>query len=230
MSSTHGNTIENDNYETPVECVDALLKLVDFRPNDEFLEPCKGENENIYSRVNLPEAQKQWAEITQGVDYLNTSFTKKDVIITNPPFSLSEPFIEKMLSELKEDGTLIFLQRVNFLGSVKRVPFWSKVGFPEKAPILVPRPRFVGGGSDSCEYCWFIYDRGNRTSKIPNSFSHIVAEQKPRKPKKPRKSKKKIQIDLNNLAVPSIVDACTEAKTEGKSYDDMTLEELMSNF
>ncbi|WP_455688281.1 EscU/YscU/HrcU family type III secretion system export apparatus switch protein, partial [Escherichia coli] len=81
---------------------------------------------------------------------------KADVIITNPPFSLTEEFMRKSLSELAPDGTLIYLQRVNFLGSKRRVPFWAEIGFPNKTPILVPRPRFVGGGSDSCEYCWFI--------------------------------------------------------------------------
>lgn len=175
MSSTTGKTIENDNYQTPVNAVEALLKLVTLRSTDIFLEPCRGEERRIYDRIKLPEEQKLWAEISENVDYLKTPFEKVDVIITNIPFSLSEQFILKMMSELKPDGTLIFLQRVNFLGSKKRVPFWNKIGFPQKCPILVPRPKFTKTGTDSCEYCWFIYDLGDRTSNIPPSFSHIIS-------------------------------------------------------
>lgn len=176
MSSTTGNTIENDNYQTPINAVNALLKKITLRPTDIFLEPCRGDERRIYNRIDLPEDQKLWAEISEGVDYLKTPFKKVDVIITNIPFSLSEEFILKMKSEIKPDGTLIFLQRVNFLGSKKRVTFWNKIGFPQKCPILIPRPKFTKKGTDSCEYCWYIYDFGGRTSEIPPSFSHIISE------------------------------------------------------
>ncbi|MDD1792544.1 class I SAM-dependent methyltransferase [Enterovibrio sp. ZSDZ42] len=174
MSSTNGNTIPRELYPTPSECVEALLAQLQLREGDRFLEPCFGTGA-IFNRVNLPEGQKSFAEIEQGIDYLTTPFGQQDVIITNPPFSLTEEFIRKSLSELAPDGTMAYLQRVNFLGSTKRVPFWAEVGFPEKTPIIVPRPRFVGGGSDSCEYAWFIWDKGNRFSNIPVGTSHIIS-------------------------------------------------------
>jgi hypothetical protein len=174
MSSTNGNKIDKDNYPTPDVHVKRLLEELLPYPDDIFLEPCKGVTENIYSKVNLPEKQKLWAELDLGVDYLATDFGKVDLIITNPPFSLTEEFLRKSFSELKEDGTLCYLQRVNFLGSIKRVKFWNEIGFPEKAPVLIPRPRFVDGGSDSCEYCWFIWDYGSRFPHMPKGFSHLV--------------------------------------------------------
>ncbi|WP_323915113.1 DNA methyltransferase [Aeromonas veronii] len=174
MSSTTGNTIERELYPTPESAVAALMSCINFRHDDIFMEPCRAEG-NIYNPVPLPAQQKEWAEISQGRDYLEWDFGRKfDVIITNPPFSLTEEFLKKSLSELAPDGTLIYLQRVNFLGSKKRVPFWAEIGFPNKTPILVPRPRFVGGGSDSCEYSWFIWDRGNRVA-LPDGLSHIIA-------------------------------------------------------
>ena len=150
MSSTTGNTIERELYPTPSSAVAALMRHIQFRQGDTFMEPCRAEG-NIYDAVPLPDGQKEWAEIRHGRDYLDWDFGSQfDVIITNPPFSLTEEFMRKSLSELAPDGTLIYLQRVNFLGSKRRVPFWAEIGFPDKTPILVPRPRFVGGGCDSC--------------------------------------------------------------------------------
>ena len=182
MSSTHGNVRANELYPTPDVVVDALLTQLVFRGSEKFLEPCRG-TDAIYSKIDLPESQKSWAELDRGVDYLTTEFAQQDVIITNPPFSLTVEFLTKSLSELAPDGTLAYLQRVNFLGSKLRVPFWAEVGFPNKTPIIVPRPRFVGGGSDSCEYSWFIYDRGNRFPNIPQGISHIISADLPRKTK-----------------------------------------------
>ena len=172
MSSTVGNTIPRELYPTPTPSVKTLLSNLTFKPTDTFLEPCRG-TDAIYGEVNLPDSQKYWAEIDRGVDYLKTPFKQVDVIITNPPFSLTEEFIRKSLSELAPDGTMAYLQRVNFLGSKKRVPFWAEVGFPNKTPVIIPRPRFVNGGSDSCEYCWFIWDRGERVN-APIGLSHMV--------------------------------------------------------
>lgn len=177
MSSTTGKTVPRELYPTPDEAVEALLAQLQLRPTDRFLEPCFGTGA-IYNKVDLPESQKAFAEIEMGIDYLATPFGEQDVIITNPPFSLTEEFIRKSLSELAPDGTMVYLQRVNFLGSIVRVPFWSEVGFPEKTPIIIPRPRFVGGGSDSCEYTWFIWDKGNRFPNIPAGPSHIISKTK----------------------------------------------------
>jgi hypothetical protein len=174
VSSSNGNTIDKDNYPTPIGTVEALLNELTLRSSDTFLEPCRGTG-NIYDRINLPEGKKSWAELNEGVDYLTTKFDKHDVIITNPPFSLTVEFLKKSLSELAPDGTLVYLQRVNFLGSIRRLEFWKEIGFPNKTPIIVPRPRFVNGGSDSCEYMWMIWDRGERFSDIPKGLSHLIS-------------------------------------------------------
>lgn len=180
MSSSNGkNKQANDNYPTPVGAVKALVECLEPYVTDLFLEPCKGEG-NIFNQVILPEGQKYWAEIDQGVDYLETEFPTVDLIITNPPFSLTEEFLKKSFSELAEDGTLCYLQRVNYLGAAVRLPFWKEIGFPDKTPVLVPRPKFVKGGSDSCEYMWMIWDKGGRFPNIPEGLSHSIDESAPK--------------------------------------------------
>ena len=173
MSSTNGNVIDKEVYPTPADAVAALMGVLNINPTDRFLEPCKGDGA-IYDAVPLPTAQKEWAEIRLGRDYLATNWGEKfDLIITNPPFSLTEQFLEKSMSELAPWGTLIYLQRVNFFGSIKRVPFIARIGFPNKTPVIIPRPRFAKGGTDSCEYAWMVWDRGGRFN-VPNGISHLL--------------------------------------------------------
>ncbi|APU00734.1 hypothetical protein [Aeromonas phage Asp37] len=188
MSSTIGNTIENENYPTPEAAVRSLLSKLNLKVDDTFLEPCCGDLHDedgnplpcIFNLVDLPERQKEWAEIRSDREFLGMDYGQRrfDVIITNPPFSLSEPFLTKCKSLLAPGGTLIFLQRVNWLGSKKRVRFWQGVGMPQKTPILVPRPKFDKSkkGTDSCEYAWYIWDNGDRTPGIPFGLSHSIAE------------------------------------------------------
>lgn len=80
MSSTTGDTIEHDDYQTPQNAIDALLKLVELREDDDFLEPCRGTESRIFNAINLPEEQKYWCEIQENRDYLTTDFGKKSPI------------------------------------------------------------------------------------------------------------------------------------------------------
>lgn len=189
MSSTDGNVVEHENYPTPEAAVRALMAKLDLKADDTFLEPCCGDLHDaegnptpcIFNLVDLPESHKHWAEIRMDREFLGRAYGDQrfDVIITNPPFSLSCEFLDKCKNLLAPGGTLIFLQRVNWLGSKKRVRFWERMTFPEKTPILVPRPKFDKSkkGTDSCEYCWYIWDKGGRTSRaIPFGLSHMVAE------------------------------------------------------
>lgn len=189
MSSTTGNVIENENYPTPEAAVRALLAKLDLKADDTFLEPCRGDVVDadgnptpcIFNLIDLPENRKDWAEIREGREFLGMDYGAQrfDVIITNPPFSLSDEFLKRCRELLAPGGTLIFLQRVGWLGSKKRIKFWEEVTFPHKTPLLIPRPKFDKSkkGTDSCEYFWYIWDYGARTALgIPVGLSHMIAE------------------------------------------------------
>lgn len=184
MSATNrGNAerVEQDFYPTPPKVVDLILpELYDDR-DISFIEPCRGDRV-IYDKV--PYINKQYAELSEGVDYLNTPFSA-DICVTNPPFSLAQEFLEK---SLKECLTTVFLLRLNFLGSKKRYNFWQ-ANPPTHLFVLSERPSFVavckgkkhkgcgktlplgtkgactcggkiGPGTDATEYAWFCWDRG----------------------------------------------------------------------
>lgn len=162
MSSKNRGSIpqENDYYPTPVSAITPLLDRIDFNRVLTFLEPCCGDNRIL----NLIPADKIkfWTEISKGRNYFDYKFEDVDLIITNPPFSTAIEFLTKSLSEGK---TVYYLQRLNWLGSDKRKSFWNS-NPPEKIFVLSKRPQFkrelgLGGGTDSTEYAWFIWDKLN---------------------------------------------------------------------
>lgn len=154
MSSTNRGATRNDNdkYMTPDYTVDSLLSVLDIqkiRPLC-FCEPCRGTGA-IFDRID---ANTKWhAEIDEGIDYLEIPYFV-DLVITNPPFTLALEFLQKSLTEAE---TVIYLLRLNFLGSQKRKPFWQ-ANPPSHTMVLSKRPSFTGNGTDSIEYAWFAWD------------------------------------------------------------------------
>ncbi len=88
-----------------------------------------------------------------------------DACVTNPPYALAMPFIERALVWCAcgvSDREVAFLTRLNFLGSQKRADFHRR--HPCDVYVLPKRPSFTGGGTDATEYCWMAWGpgRGNR--------------------------------------------------------------------
>lgn len=95
-----------------------------------------------------------------GVDFL-TDDDEHDVIITNPPFSLAQEFVDQGLGRSRE---LWLLLRLNFLGAQCRRDWWSDGRAPNALFVLSDRPKFAKNangklGSDGCEYAWFYWGR-----------------------------------------------------------------------
>jgi hypothetical protein len=123
---------------TPLEALEPLLNVLNKRwiRTLKFLEPCKGDGA-IYNAIQP--VFKEHAELSEGVNYLKTTFADIDLIITNPPFSQALPFLQKSLSEAE---TVIYLLRLNFLGSQARRSFWQE-NRPTHVLTLAKRPAFV---------------------------------------------------------------------------------------
>lgn len=162
MSSTNrgSDRLESDFYPTPLYSLEPLISRINFDKVNSFLEPCKGDGRIL--DLIPDKISKQWCEIREGVDYLISPLFNIDLIITNPPFSISLDFINKSLLEAK---TVCYLQRLNWLGSQTRKDFWNN-NPPDKLFILSKRPQFkkelgYKGGTDSTEYAWFIWDKLN---------------------------------------------------------------------
>jgi len=80
-------------------------------------------------------------------------------IISNPPFALAMAFITKGLSHLAQGGKLIYLLRLNFLGTQRRAAFFCDHP-PSQIFVHSRRLCFTGNGkTDSVEYAHFVWDK-----------------------------------------------------------------------
>lgn len=168
MSSTNRGSerARHDYYPTPVSAIKPMLLQFDREKlrKASVLEPCVGDG-SILDRV--PAKTKVGIDIQTGTDYLSYCPQQRfDVIMTNPPFSIALPFLRKSLSEA---DTVVYLLRVNFLGSKKRKRFWQ-ANPPTHLFVLSARPSFTGGGTDSTEYAWFAWDRCLYLTKPPGVY------------------------------------------------------------
>ncbi len=168
----------NDLYETPEWLTEALIPELAERFDDRFtrpeghlittLEPAAGNGAIVrvlersgligtvdaYDLVAAPNIG-QWDFLTAAPEPVY------DLIITNPPFSLAQQFIERsMLWRKNEKSVVAMLLRVNFLGSRKRAK-WLRA-MPPGVFVTPKRPQFSKNkhgklGSDATEYAWFVW-------------------------------------------------------------------------
>lgn len=80
-----------------------------------------------------------------------------DLIITNPPFKDAEAFIRKALKEVKPDGYVVMLLRLNFLGSAVREDLFDHF-MPSLIYVHRRRMCFTADGkTDSIEYAHMVW-------------------------------------------------------------------------
>jgi hypothetical protein len=155
---------ENDFYETPVWCIEAILP--NLRGPKSVLDAGAG------SGVIIKRCKSRWSRsICVGVDIIpqdrivkRVNFfnvvTNYDLVIANPPYTQALEFVEHAFKIGKE---IAFLLRLNWLGAQERAGFHRR--HPADIFVLPRRPSFTGGGgTDATEYAWFVWGpgRGNR--------------------------------------------------------------------
>lgn len=140
MSSTNRSQArkhhKSDYYITPVANIVEFLhefnkyEDVFLQSNTLILDPCAGGDKD--HSMSYPEALKQVKISPKRIttidirkdslasikgNYLDIDCTNKyDAIITNPPFSIARDIIEKALDDVKDDGFVIMLLRLNYFG------------------------------------------------------------------------------------------------------------------
>lgn len=131
--------VEYDYYATNPQAVKTLLAHYSFNGST-FLEPCVGGG-HIAKTINdfyTGEKEMTCLDIvdrgypnTIVQDFLTWDTDKRfEAIITNPPYSLAQEFIEKGMSLLTENGQMAMFLKIQFLEGAKRKEFFSK--YPPK--------------------------------------------------------------------------------------------------
>jgi len=84
-----------DDFQTPEWPVEALIKAVNLSKNDIVWEPACGKG-NIVSTLTNNGYVAFGTDITDGADFFTYQPDQKfDVIITNPPYSLKDRFLDR---------------------------------------------------------------------------------------------------------------------------------------
>lgn len=184
------NTHISDFYVTPQECIlqffgnwiddlmgeyhDDMLSVGTNPELAKWLDPCAGGDKTHL--MSYPEVIKKEfnPEIIKTLDIREDSLAEKkgdylttkikenyyDVIITNPPFNIAREIIEKALEDVKENGYVVMLLRLNFFGSNQRFDFWEKQ-LPTWAYVHHRRMSFTDDGkTDSIEYMHAVWQKG----------------------------------------------------------------------
>lgn len=182
MSSTNRSKARDlhiaDYYVTPIPVIVQFLnefkkyENIFENKNIKILDPTAGGDAN--HPMSYPEALKQIGinnvdtiDIRQDslaqikADYLTYDCKNKyDVIISNPPFNIALDIIKKALNDVKENGFVIFLLRLNYFESVARKKFWEN-NMAKYAFVHSKRIAFTDkGGTDSIAYMHCVWQKG----------------------------------------------------------------------
>ncbi len=138
MSSTNRDCapkISQDAYFTPLKSFNPLLPYLD--KDKTYWEPACGDN-RLVKRMKEYGLEADGNDLTFGYDFLKDT-TKRQVSISNPPFSIARAFVSHAISVSDE---VYMLLRLNFLGAKERREWWRK-NPPNALFILSERPNFV---------------------------------------------------------------------------------------
>jgi hypothetical protein len=109
-------------------------------------------------------------DLVNGYDFFEDE-TRRECILTNPPFSCAEGFATHAIDHSRITYLLLPL---NFLASKTRIPFWKRNPLYTLFP-LSNRPSFTDDGkTDFTDYAWFCWVQ-NQWSKPahPKGIIHL---------------------------------------------------------
>ena len=187
--------VENDFYATNPEAVIKLLLKYSIDGHS-ILEPCVGQGHiaevinNFYTNkreITCLDIVDRGYPNTIVQDYLTWETNKKfEAIVTNPPYSLAQEFIEKSMELLTDEtddtcnGQLCMFLKIQFLEGLKRKELFDK--YPPKY-IYVFRNRMAtwNNGNEfdvdkntgkkkrwatTMCHAWFIWEKGSKSEPI----------------------------------------------------------------
>ena len=125
------NSPEKDLVMTPEYVAQDIINH--FNPTGRILDPSRGEGA-FYD--NFPTDNKDWCELGENKDFLTYS-DKVDWIITNPPWSLMQKFLEH---GMKIADNIVYLTTFNHYTTKRRIREMRKNNFAIKEVYCIPTP------------------------------------------------------------------------------------------
>lgn len=181
----HGR-VDNDYYATDPKAVEMLLRQYEFNGN-KMLEPCVGGGHianAVKSFIGYEDVEITGVDLVDRgyPDTITTDFLtwnngeKYDFIISNPPYSMAQEFIEHGLELLVPNGQMAMFLKIQFLEGQKR-----KFFFEDNPPkyIYVFRNRMATWNNGQSVdpntgkkwattmcHAWFVWEKGFKGEPI----------------------------------------------------------------
>jgi hypothetical protein len=168
LVGTSAGRPEHDWYPTPSYATEALLMVEPFVGS--ILEPACGDGaiskvllQNGHTVLSTDLIDRGYGE--GGLDFISDAYPyRSDNIITNPPFTLAEPFVRHALT--RSVGKVAMLAKVQFLEGVKRRRLFEstplkRVWIFSKRLSLTRQGKKMKNSGMLC-FCWFVWDHAHR--------------------------------------------------------------------
>ena len=155
------NNAQSDECYTPKEAIEPMLQYLN--PGLTYYECTSGKSSSIVDYLN---AQGFKCVASEGRDFLTSPLPEIDVIITNPPYSKKDKFIERCYALNKPFALLL---PVSALQGQKRGEMFSENGIEILA--LNKRIDFTGKGAPHFGVAWFC--RGVLPEKLQFSKTEV---------------------------------------------------------
>ena len=126
------NTPEKDIVMTPEYLAKDIIKH--FNPTGKILDPSRGTGA-FYD--NFKTDNKDWCELGEDKDFLDYN-EKVDWIITNPPWSKMQVFLEH---GMKVSDNIVYLTTINHYTTKRRIREMRSYGFAVKEIYCVDTPK-----------------------------------------------------------------------------------------
>lgn len=176
--TTKKNINASEFYATPEWIIEEFFRNFDKADKDwwmfaKVLDPSAGGGSPYHFGMPYPDVIQRMYNITTDTidirpgslaatigDFLEMPIaTKYKMIVTNPPFSLADKFVTKALEHIEDQGYVVVLQRLGWMGSKGRFQFWNDSPL-HSVYVHHKRPKFHGAtGTDSIEYAHFVFKK-----------------------------------------------------------------------
>ena len=169
MSSTNRGAVrqEADFYATPEAAFHPLIPYLTHVPKP-IWEPASGDD-RLVKWMNEKAIFAQGNDLRNGYDFLKDA-TRRETILTNPPFSLAQEFVDHAFSH---SDHVFMLLRLNFLGAGCRRDWW-RLHEPSALFVLSDRPGFVMAckcKQTYCKHAWTVPLETERPKLCPKCGS-----------------------------------------------------------